>query len=155
MGWCHLIRGDMGYLPSETRFKAIHGALGRRHPCRLTVSEGRYPISPLSVWACRSGVSPRLFWSCARFENRGETPLLQESTKLSGNVVGVHPPCHHGSNGTYFKESRHAFKHTRDTLCTSGRRRQPVTALPCVVITNPESFCTAAGFPGLRLSAVR
>ena len=35
-----------GYLPPETRCKPIHGALGRRHPCRLTVPGGRYPYGP-------------------------------------------------------------------------------------------------------------
>ncbi len=46
-----------GYLPPETRCKPIHGALGRRHPCRLTVSGGRYPYPGLGEWILTGGLT--------------------------------------------------------------------------------------------------
>ena len=91
----------MGYLLSGTRFKAIHGSLGRRHPCRLTVPVSRYPTSPLepgdsAIAKCTS------FRSCH---------MLEHSIELSGTFRSSHIFEHSiGLRGPF--RSSHVLKHS-------------------------------------------
>ena len=82
--WCHSIRGDTGYLPSETRFKAIHGSLGRRRPRQLLLHCSTSCIpAVVSAHGLREQV-PHIPANGGGFDQ-------QESTKLSGDMGGVRP----------------------------------------------------------------
>jgi hypothetical protein len=105
LGWCHSIRGDTGYLPSETRFKAIHGTLGRRRPRQLLLHCSRQLLLHCSTfahpWARTSCIPavvsahglreqvPHIPANGGGFKQRGFDQ--QESITLSGDMGGVRP----------------------------------------------------------------
>jgi len=74
-------------IPPETRFKAIHGTLGRRLPCRLTVSGG----IPNSLRIVRAWKILRVLNPCVR----QLVPLLAQLclvSPFSGSCFQTHQP---------------------------------------------------------------